>query len=100
MTYLLDHDPVVPLKAMHGQVLAMFGGKDLQVDPAQNVPPLNKAFEGRKLQPTVVSLPGHNHLFQRCTTGSPTEYAQIEETFSQEALDVMSKWLKRVVLSR
>jgi hypothetical protein len=100
ITYLLDYDPQPALKGMHGEVLALFGGKDLQVDPAQNLPPLEKAMSGREPKPTVVSLPDHNHLFQRCTTGSPTEYGEIEETISQEALDAMSKWLKRVVLTR
>ena len=32
------------------------------------------------------TLPGLNHLFQHCTTGSPDEYIQIEETFAPEAL--------------
>ena len=100
MIYLLDYDPQPALKGMHGEVLALFGGKDLQVDPAQNLPPLEKAMSGREPKPTVVSLPDHNHLFQRCKTGSPTEYGEIEETISQEALDAMSKWLKRVVLTR
>jgi hypothetical protein len=100
MTLLLEHDPAVPLKNMHGEVLALFGGKDLQVDPAQNLPPLNKAFVGRKPAPTVVSLSNHNHLFQHCKTGAPTEYGEIEETIPQEVLDVMSRWLKRVVLTR
>ncbi|MGK0304189.1 MAG: hypothetical protein ACI89X_005097, partial [Planctomycetota bacterium] len=100
LVYLLGHDPKIALKNMHGEVLALFGGKDLQVDPAQNMPPLRSVFAERLPKPTVVSLPNHNHLFQRCKTGSPTEYGGIEETISQEALDVMSKWLKRVVLTR
>ena len=100
MVYLLDHDPQSALRAMHGDVLAMFGGKDLQVDPAQNLPPMNEAFAGRTQKPTIVTLADHNHLFQRCTTGSPSEYAQIEETFSPEALATMTKWLERVVLTR
>lgn len=100
LVYLLGHDPQIALKNMHGEVLALFGGKDLQVDPAQNMPPLKSVFAGRLPKPHVVTLPNHNHLFQRCKTGSPTEYSDIEETISQEALDVMSMWLKRVVLTR
>ena len=100
LVYLLGHDPQIALKNMHGEVLALFGGKDLQVDPAQNMPPLKSAFAGRSPKPVVVSLPSHNHLFQRCKTGSPTEYGEIEETISPAALDIMSNWLKRVVLTR
>ncbi|MGK0519329.1 MAG: pimeloyl-ACP methyl ester carboxylesterase [Planctomycetota bacterium] len=98
LLYLLGHDPQIALKSMHGEVLALFGGKDLQVDPAQNMQPLKSVFAERSPKPTVVTLPNHNHLFQRCKTGSPTEYGEIEETISPEALDVMSKWLKRVVI--
>lgn len=100
MVYLLGHDPKPALEAMHGDVLALFGGKDLQVDPAQNLPPMTAAFAGRERKPKIVTLADHNHLFQRCKTGSPTEYAEIEETFSGEALAAMTDWLKRVVLTR
>jgi hypothetical protein len=36
---------------------------------------------------------GLNHLFQHAVTGSPTEYATIEETFSYDVIDVMVKWI-------
>ena len=42
---------------------------------------------------TVVELPGLNHLFQTCTTGSPSEYSGIEETISPTALTMMSDWI-------
>ena len=38
-------------------------------------------------------LPGLNHLFQTANTGSVTEYAQIEETFSPAALTVIGDWI-------
>ena len=100
MLYLLGQDPEVALKNMRGEVLAMFGGKDLQVDPEQNLPPMQRLFAKRSPKPAIVTLPGHNHLFQHSKTGSPSEYGDIEETFSKEALDVMAKWLQRVVLKR
>jgi hypothetical protein len=34
-----------------------------------------------------------NHLFQTAKTGSPAEYAQIEETFAPVALDKMASWI-------
>ena len=42
---------------------------------------------------TIVELPGLNHLFQPATTGSPAEYATIEETVAPVALDLMSDWI-------
>jgi hypothetical protein len=34
-----------------------------------------------------------NHLFQTAKTGSPAEYAQIEETISPVALDKIAAWI-------
>ena len=34
-----------------------------------------------------------NHLFQHSYSGSPAEYAAIEETFAPEALQAISDWL-------
>ncbi len=47
---------------------------------------------------TTVELEGLNHLFQTATTGSPTEYAQIEETFSPAALDLITAWISERML--
>jgi dTDP-D-glucose 4,6-dehydratase len=43
---------------------------------------------------TIRELPGLNHLFQTCKTGSPAEYAGIEETFAPAALDVLTHWIR------
>jgi len=32
---------------------------------------------------TIMELPRMNHLFQEAHTGAPSEYAEIEQTFSQ-----------------
>ena len=37
-----------------------------------------------------------NHLFQHCTTGMPEEYAEIEETFSEEVLNDIVKWVMKM----
>ena len=74
----------------------MYGGKDLQVLPDQNLPVLRAAFDkaGNK-DVTILRLPGLNHLFQAARTGASTEYAQIEETMSPAALDAVSSWLSK-----
>ena len=43
---------------------------------------------------TAVELPGLNHLFQESTTGSPAEYAKIEQTFSPKALEEILKFIR------
>ena len=36
------------------------------------------------------------HLFQEAETGSPTEYAQIEQTWSEEAMKRIADWILKV----
>ena len=46
---------------------------------------------------TIIELEGLNHLFQKCKTCTIDEYKDLEETFSPEALNVISNWiLKRI----
>lgn len=101
MRYLVARDPAVELQAMTCPTLVLFGQKDLQVDPAQNEPPLRKAFaDGGKVVPTIVVLTDHNHLFQQSKTGKPSEYGILEETFSDAALAVIRDWLAQQVLPK
>jgi hypothetical protein len=39
-----------------------------------------------------MKLPDLNHLFQHAYTGTPAEYAAIEETFSPDALALIVDW--------
>lgn len=96
--YFLTYDPRPALAKVKCPVLALNGEKDLQVPPSQNLPEIVKALEaGGNSDYTVVKLANLNHLFQTSTTGSPSEYAQIEETFSPRALAVISDWILRRV---
>ena len=98
MRYFLRLDPQIALKKVTCPVLAINGSKDLQVPAEQNIPAIKAAVEsnGNK-HVTVEILPNLNHLFQTCKTGSLSEYATIEETFSPDALNVIAKWLKKLV---
>jgi hypothetical protein len=44
---------------------------------------------------TVREMPGLNHLFQHAKTGALTEYGELEETMSPEALTLVSNWIAR-----
>ena len=98
MRYFLRLDPQIALKKVTCPVLAINGSKDLQVPAEQNIPAIKAAVEsnGNK-HVTVEILPNLNHLFQTCKTGSLTEYATLEETFSPDALKVIAKWMNKVV---
>jgi len=45
----------------------------------------------------IKELPGLNHLFQTAQTGSPDEYAKIEETISSVALELISDWILETI---
>ena len=94
MRYTLTYDPATALRKVTCPVLALNGEKDLQVSAAQNLPAIKKALEeGGNKQIEIDEMPGLNHLFQTAKTGSPTEYAQIEETISPVALDKVATWI-------
>jgi fermentation-respiration switch protein FrsA (DUF1100 family) len=92
--YFLTYDPATALRKVTCPVLAIGGEKDTQVPVKQNLPAIRAALEqaGNK-HFEVDELPGLNHLFQTAKTGSPAEYAQIEETMSPVALEKMATWV-------
>ncbi len=87
-------DPAVALAKVKCPVLALNGSKDLQVPATVNLETIKKVLikAGNK-NATIKELPGLNHLFQECKTGSPQEYDSIEQTFSPIALEEISNWL-------
>ncbi|HLJ12255.1 MAG TPA: alpha/beta fold hydrolase [Planctomycetaceae bacterium] len=92
--FFLKYDPVPALRKVVCPVLAINGEKDLQVDPKQNLPPIEQALkEGGNRDYTVKLLAGLNHLFQHAQTGSPAEYGKIDETIAPEALRLMADWI-------
>jgi len=92
--YFLHYDPRPVLEQVTVPILALFGEKDLQVPPAQSAGEVEQALErGGHQDATVQIIPGLNHLFQEAETGLPTEYQQIEQTFSPDALRLVSEWI-------
>jgi pimeloyl-ACP methyl ester carboxylesterase len=93
----VDLNPADYLRRVKCPALALWGANDLQVDPAQNLPAVEKALKaGGNRRATLRVLPNLNHLFQKSNTGLPTEYAQIEETFNPDALKIIADWLESV----
>jgi len=92
--FFLTYDPATALRKVTCPVLAINGSLDKQVLPTQNLPPIREALKQASNQHVEVDeLPGLNHLFQPAKTGSPSEYAEIEETISPVALEKMSTWI-------
>lgn len=93
----LKFDPKPFLEKVKCPVLAINGEKDLQVPPKQNLPAIKEALErGGNKNFITKELPGLNHLFQTSKFGTIGEYGVIDETISNDALDIITNWLKQV----
>jgi pimeloyl-ACP methyl ester carboxylesterase len=94
MKYFIRYDPRPTLRRVRCPVLAINGGKDLQVLPKENLAAIETALRAGGLRDvTVKELPGLNHLFQTCATCTMGEYSQLEETMAPVALAEMSSWI-------
>jgi len=96
MREFLIYDPVPALESTKCPVLALGGEHDLQVPATRNLAAIKKALQaGGNTDFETIEVPGVNHLFQHTTTGSPSEYQKIDETFAPEVLDIMTRWVQR-----
>ena len=92
--YIISYDPRPALMKLKVSVLAINGERDLQVPAKENLAAIAQALKaGGNKDRTVVELPGLNHLFQTSQSGLPAEYAQIEETISPAALQMIADWI-------
>ncbi len=93
--YFLTLDPRESLRQVKCPVLAINGEKDLQVPPKANLPEIQRSLAAAgNPDVTIRELPGLNHLFQKCVTGSPSEYASIDETINPGALELIAQWIE------
>jgi pimeloyl-ACP methyl ester carboxylesterase len=88
----LELDPRDSLRRLAVPVLVLQGERDLQVLPSANLPELRRALHDNP-DVTIQELPGLNHLFQSCRTGSPDEYARIDETLSPTVPSIVVDWI-------
>jgi fermentation-respiration switch protein FrsA (DUF1100 family) len=94
MRFFATYDPIPVLQRTTIPVLALTGSLDLQVLPDLNLPPIQAALTAAgNTAATVEEVAGLNHLFQHATTGSPNEYAMIDETMSPEILSRVATWI-------
>jgi pimeloyl-ACP methyl ester carboxylesterase len=94
MLNFIRYNPSTALEKVKCPVLAINGSKDLQVPSEVNLNAIETALNKAKNKNFVIKeLAGLNHLFQECKTGSPNEYAGIEQTISPSALEVITQWI-------
>lgn len=92
--YFIQFNPDDYLSKVKIPVLAVDGSLDMQVSAKENLAGIKKSLNkagNKKFE--VQEFEGLNHLFQTAKTGNPSEYGQIEETFSPKILDKISSWI-------
>jgi pimeloyl-ACP methyl ester carboxylesterase len=99
--WMLAYDPRPVLRAVRVPILAINGGKDIQVEAKANLAAIAAAAPHAR----IVELANLNHLLQTAQTGAMAEYAAIEETLAPVVLETIAGWIaemtrKRVALRR
>lgn len=95
MRFFILHDPAEDWRRVTVPVLALFGGRDLQVPAAENRVPVEAALqEAGNADVTVLLFEEANHLFQQAVTGSPEEYPVLKMEFLPGFLDAITGWLQ------
>ena len=95
--WFIDHDPSDDIRQTHCPVFALNGDRDCQVISSLNLPAIKRLLPASEKN-LIKEYPSLNHLFQHSTTGLPTEYGTIEETFSEEAINDIIAWVKHLYL--
>ena len=92
--YFLNYDPTTTLEKVTCPVLALNGEKDVQVPSKENLTAIGNALKKSGNKNVIIKeLSNLNHFFQECITGSLSEYATIDQTFSPIALTEISDWV-------
>lgn len=95
MDYFKNLDPAPYIAATACPVMAINGSLDLQVAAATNLGAIKATLKNGKAN-VIKTYDGLNHLFQHCTTGMTTQYANIEQTIAPEVLTDILTWVRRV----
>jgi uncharacterized protein len=95
--YFLKYDPAPALAQVQVPMLAIFGGKDVQVAAGPNEAAVKAALaQGGNTRGTTRVYPDANHLFQLAGTGGVQEYSQLKDLVPG-LLDETAQWIKAMV---
>ena len=92
---MISYDPEDYIPRIHQPVLALNGDKDIMVPAKENLASIKQLLDkGGNTRYKIVELPGLNHMFQRCKECTREEIPDLEDVFSEEALQIMGDWLR------
>lgn len=95
---MINYDPENYIPRIRKPVLALNGDKDIMVPAKENLESIKQLLDkGGNTQYKIVELPGLNHMFQRCKECTREEIPDLEDVFSEEALQIMGDWLQENV---
>lgn len=93
LTSFLYHDTARDYERLEVPVLALFGGKDLQVTIEQNKDVLERALLKSGIKYKFKTFHDANHYFQKAETGERSEYGTLEKRFVGGFLETISTWI-------
>ena len=96
MSTFITYNPIRAIERCRVPVYAIAGDKDLQVDGVVNLALIASAAQKGGTPASTRLYSGLNHLFQPCTTGSVSEYGEIDTTFDATALNEMVSWVVKI----
>ena len=90
----LAYDPTTDWQQVTVPVLAIFGGKDVQVLADSNATALREALAiAGNDDVEIVTIPDANHLFQAAESGAFAEYSQLEPEFIDGFTETVVDWM-------
>jgi len=94
MYEFIKYSPAEDIKKIKCHVLVLIGSKDIQVTSKENIKGYQNLLPKNEKTHIVTEMKGLNHLFQKCKTCIISEYAELEETFSMDALEEIRDFLR------
>ncbi len=87
-------EPKAVYQQLRIPVLAVGGDKDLIAPPDQHLTGIEQLLEVSAAEDIYVArLPDLNHLLQEANTGLPIEYPVLENSMSNQVLELISGWI-------
>lgn len=94
--YFIRYNPEKVLSGISVPTLIINGKTDLQVWWEDNTQAIARILKVNGNQnATVITYENLNHLFQTSESGLPLEYASIEETFNEKAMQDIAEFINR-----